>query len=912
MTFQPSGLGLSIFQERYARTQEETWEEACRRVARAIAAAEENGKAAIYEERFANLLTDNTFMPGGRVWYGAGRPKQQLLNCFVVPIGDSREAWGKSISDMLVISGMGGGVGANFSPVRGRGYKVKGTGGIATGAVSLMEMWDGVGGILVSGGGRRMALMLDLDFDHPDIEEFLDKKLNKRELNNANISVVIPERISTERFQEMVRNDEQIFLQFKGVDDEFGRTISAKWLWERIVENAWNNGEPGVLNAYEANRANNVWYHHALISTNPCVTADTIIAIADGRNGITIGDLAREGKDVPVYCSDPVTGQTVIRMGRNPRKTGVQREVWKVTLDDGSVVRATPNHKFLLRSGEYVELQNLKPDDSLRPFNSYESNGYRQIADAGAEVGRGGKRRSRRQYRLIYEERYGEVPEGFEVHHSGFNQKDDRIGNLIAMPAAEHRELHASKMRGLNNPYHQMTSEWKRSFVSHPGASNGRALAVSNEELLEHGRKCWAQNNGSISQSKWIAYAKERGLPQFVANKCRFGTWSDFKLAVSGNHRVVSIEFDGYEDVFNITVDEHHNYHVITSSDDEVIRSSGVCVKNCGEIFLPAYGCCCLGALVLPRFVEDGEFDWDRLDESIRLSTRFLDNVLDVNHYPLPEIARVSQEERRIGLGVMGLHTMLLDMGLSYGSSEGREFIDQLFNTLKNTAYDASINLAIEKGPFSAYDRRLLESGFAKTLKRGIRNKIKEHGLRNCALLTIAPTGTTSMVCGVTGGIEPLFAPVYARRRKVVDGMANESIIETLVVSKEYQKHGALAIGSYDVSPESHFEMQEIVQTHIDNAVSKTINLPRDYPVEKLAELWLKFLPTMKGSTFYREGSREDPENGVYEPMRAIRLDEVAEVMTSWEGEFDMEAPQDEQNAFECATGTCEVPQLLV
>lgn len=602
MSFSPVGLGLSIFQERYARGPEETWELACERVARAIAAAEENGKAAVYEQRFGDLLKANHFMPGGRIWYGAGRPKQQLLNCFVIPTGDSREQWGKSISDMLVVSGMGGGVGANFSPVRGRGYPVKGTGGVATGSVSLMEMWDKVGDILVSGGGRRLALMLCLDFDHPDIEEFLDKKLDKHLLNNANISVVIPPHISSERFQEMVRNDEQIPLQFNGVEDVFKRSISARALWTAIVQNAWNNGEPGVLNGYEANRTNNVWYHHDLVSTNPC-----------------------------------------------------------------------------------------------------------------------------------------------------------------------------------------------------------------------------------------------------------------------------------------------------------------------GEIWLPPYGCCDLGALVLPQFVREGHFDFDSFDEAVRLGVRFLDNVLDVNHYPLGEIEVVCRSERRIGLGVMGVHTMLLDMGLGYDSDDGRGFIDRLFRTLKNTAYDASVSLAIEKGVFPAYDRRLLDSGFAKTLKRGIRNKIKEHGLRNCALLTIAPTGTTSMVSGVTGAAEPLLAPVYKRRRKVLDErLGTTSIVETLVVSKEYQKYGDLAVGAYDISPRAHFEMQKIIQSHVDNAVSKTINLPKDFSVDELADLWLEYLPYIKGSTFYREGSREDPENDIWEPMSAVRLDEIPDLMLNWTGEFDMESPQDEQNAMECANGVCEVPQLAV
>jgi ribonucleotide reductase alpha subunit len=169
------------------------------------------------------------------------------------------------------------------------------------------------------------------------------------------------------------------------------------------------------------------------------------------------------------------------------------------------------------------------------------------------------------------------------------------------------------------------------------------------------------------------------------------------------------------------------------------------------------------------------------------------------------------------------------------------------------------------------------------------------------------------MVCGVSGGVEPLFAPAYTRRRKVLDeNTATTSIVETLVVSAEYQKHGDLAVGAYDITPRAHFEMQALVQKHIDNAVSKTINLPEAFPVEELAELWLEFLPSMKGSTFYREGSREDtshedPADWVLEPMKAIRLDEIPELMLNWTGEFDMESPQDEQNAMECASGVCVI-----
>jgi ribonucleoside-diphosphate reductase alpha chain len=264
--FAPIGLGATIFKERYARYPEETFEQASKRVAEHVAQAEENGNIQKYSDRFTEQIASNRFMPGGRIWYGSGRPKAQLLNCFVVPTADSREGWGKTLSDVIVVSGLGGGVGVNCSPVRPRGSDIKGTGGTATGAVSLMQMIDRVGDVLVSGGGRRLALMLCLDLTHPDLEEFLNVKLDLDELTNANISVVID--IPTDEFVEKVKNNEEIDLVFGGRPT--GRTIRAGDLWARLVENAWKTGEPGVLNGHYANQMNNIWYYKDLISTNPC------------------------------------------------------------------------------------------------------------------------------------------------------------------------------------------------------------------------------------------------------------------------------------------------------------------------------------------------------------------------------------------------------------------------------------------------------------------------------------------------------------------------------------------------------------------------------------------------------------------------------------------------------------------
>ncbi len=593
----PSGLSETIFKERYTIHPDETWDEASQRLAGHVASAEDDTLRERTREEFYEEIVTNRFMPGGRIWYGSGRPRAQLLNCFVLNTHDSREGWGKTLHDVIVISGMGGGVGVNCSPVRPRGSKIHGTGGIATGAVSLMEMINGVGDVLVSGGGRRMALMLDLNISHPDMPEFLDKKLDRNQLNNANISVIIDKKINTEKFVNSIKENGDFEL-FWG--NQVQKKVSARETWEKIVHNAWKSGEPGVLNGDLANRESNIWYHKPLISTNPC-----------------------------------------------------------------------------------------------------------------------------------------------------------------------------------------------------------------------------------------------------------------------------------------------------------------------GEIWLEEYGCCDLGALVLPNFVDSyGKLDTISLKKSIRVAVRFLDNVLSVNEYPLPEIRDNCNNVRRIGLGIMGLHSMLIKMGIPYSSDLALDTVDKLMELIKEESYEASVALAAEKGAFPAYDDRFLESGFVqRAIPERIKDGIREYGIRNCALLTIAPTGTTGMVSNVSTGIEPLFAPAYWRRfyRPTPDGsrqLDRELVVDPLWTELEEQgKSIDVLEGAYDISPEKHFDMQAICQKHIDNATSKTINLPENYSLDNLSSLWLEYLPYLKGTTFYRAGSRGQ------EPLEAIPLDEARKLVAM--SDVYADSTISDQNLMDCVGDSCEIPEHL-
>jgi ribonucleoside-diphosphate reductase alpha chain len=154
------------------------------------------------------------------------------------------------------------------------------------------------------------------------------------------------------------------------------------------------------------------------------------------------------------------------------------------------------------------------------------------------------------------------------------------------------------------------------------------------------------------------------------------------------------------------------------------------------------------------------------------------------------------------------------------------------------------------------------------------------------------------MVHGVTGGIEPMFAPVYFRRRYVDTGTAGKpKLVRTLVVPTDYIKHPDIAEGAYDLSPEQHFKMQYIVQQHIDSSVSKTINLPKAYPVGELSALWLKYLPYLKGATFYREGSRGE------EPLEYVNKTDIPKLLSEWDGEIEYGG----LDAQDCAAGICSI-----
>lgn len=323
----------------------------------------------------------------------------------------------------------------------------------------------------------------------------------------------------------------------------------------------------------------------------------------------------------------------------------------------------------------------------------------------------------------------------------------------------------------------------------------------------------------------------------------------------------------------------------------------------CGEQPLPAFGNCCLGHINLANMVSDeGVIDWRRFARTIRLGVRYLDDILEVNTFPIEECREVGHRSRRIGLGVLGFATFLIKAGYRYGSESCIEFTERLFETFRNEAYKASMYLAREKGSFEAYDwRKLKDEQFMKTLPARIRSDIKKNGLRNASLLTVAPTGTVAMVVGVSTGIEPIFSPVYKRRWKTgTEDVYNEALVIDPLFKKMFLEGRDVShiVGAYDVTPEEHIKMQVAIQSKIDAAISKTCNLPStaQYSAE-LSEMVLGGIGEMKGLTFYKAGSRGN------EPLEAIDHSTLDLDVLIAENKLEILT----ESVDTCKSGVCEV-----
>jgi ribonucleotide reductase alpha subunit len=1033
---------------------EETSEDLFHRVAKTIAAPEMkyngNNKDLTRETEveFFNMMASGRYMPNSPTLMNAGRDMGMLSACFVLPIGDSIREIGDNILNTMLVQKAGGGTGFSFDRLRPTGDYIASSGGTTSGPIPFWKQLSETTNAIQQGAFRRGANMGMMTITHPDILSFMFAKQDLTAFQNFNISIKLTDDwmndflVDPKAPHQVInyRSGERYLLPKTLKPGNYGiqQLIPVKsysemedkpevWsmqdMMDAITKCAWATGEPGVIFIDTINKHNMVPNVGMIEATNPCLTGDTLVAVADGRHAVRFDELAKEGKDIPVYCMDD-SGTIRIRTMRNPRITGYNKKVLKITFENGTSVRCTENHKWRLRNGVYVEARELSVGNSLCARSKF-SRQHGVHRDCSYWYVQRNNRTTMTEQRLMYNELVGPVPKEMDVHHINENPSDNRIENFALVEHHQHLSEHRigdknpmriypesnhfndpasqQRMREKNHIGATRSEETKRNigattlehfksedfrkahsdgvkqswidkrdnyieafskrsdeqvkraqeltdlpvfsshgnglmvkkhcetcgcefetrfekreqaFCSYECAANSKRVKeaqaktlsetcskqrnTKKDNLVDALTKYICENNmvpslldlnpicktiglNDIRSAGYTSYVKllqdmARGysfdVPYNFAelrdDSVRKTIANDFvEHGMLYNHKIASIEMCGEETVYNGTVDDFHNFCVAVVDQEacgKVSRYGLITCRNCGEQPLLPFQSCNLLSININKHVVGGKLDEELLRETIRSSVKFLDNVIDANKYPIPQIDKMSKTTRNIGLGVMGFADALYALGIAYNSEAGIEFGRHVMQIVQDYSHDCSIELAEQRGAFPAWE--------------GSRWDTEKHiKIRNAATTTVAPTGTVSIIADCSGGIEPMFSLAFIRKvmgtqlievNKVFEAYAKEKGFYSEALMERIAKEGTIAhideiddetkrifVCAHDIAPEWHLKMQAAFQENCDSSISKTVNMPNSAKMEEVTPIYIEAWKLgCKGVTVYRDGSR--------------------------------------------------------
>lgn len=882
-----------------------------RRVAKFIASGErvfgaDGETEKDFEDAFYEIMTKMEFIPNSPTLMNAGTGIGQLSACFVLGVTDDLDDIFEAVKNTALIHKSGGGTGFSFSYLRPKGDFVKSTAGVASGPISFMRIFDVATDVVKQGGKRRGANMGVMDVWHPDVEEFITMKQTAGVFENFNISVGVDDK-----FMKAVESDGEYDLVNPRTGQEV-RKIRAKSLFNLIAYSAWKSAEPGLLFMDTINRENPT-PKERIVATNPCVSADTRVTTDEG-----LVEASKVHNPHNVIGSDgdyhPVkwAGQTG------------EKELFLVETAAGYSVKATANHKLLTENG-WKEVQELRSEDRLvlqKEGKFGKVHVDRELALAlGWLIGDG--HMSKGAQDVIFYFGNDEKSELLPIFKDYF----DRLNGKMVKPKEDKTETrlkYSSKIaakflelglkpwksheKEMPASVFSMDEESAKCFLSALFAADGSVqgnrekgvsvrLSSNSIKLLkqvqtlllqfgivskvyferrgEHTKilpdserknkeyKCRAQHELVISRASMFRFMERIGFAVSSKNM-KFAALKPEKIYSDEiNTGVVSVTKAGFAPVYDLTEPKTHSF-----------SANGIIVHNCGEVPMPNYESCNLASINLAKFAEfdwsktdwKKKIDWKRLRYVVRLGTQFLDNVIELNKYPIPRIRERTLHNRRIGLGVMGFAKMLYQMGVKYDSEEAFTIGGEVMKFITEEARKMSHELGRARGSFPGFK----ESVWAK----------KYDSMRNATVTSIAPTGTISMIADTSSGIEPAFSLAYVKI--VMDGTrlyySDDTFEHVLKVRGLYTpelmqkviESGSIAgmeeipkevreifRVAYDVSPEAHVRMQAAFQKYTDLAVSKTINMPPEATVEDVQNAYILAWKTgCKGITVYRDGSR--------------------------------------------------------
>ena len=858
----------------------ETPSQLFRRVSGAVASIEKkydkNADVREYDDLFYYMMANLEFLPNSPTLFNAGTEIGQCSACFVLPIEDNMDSIFTSLKHMAVVQKSGGGTGFSFSRLRPVGSTVGTTGGVASGPISFMRVYDTATEIIKQGGRRRGANMAILRCDHPDIMEFIACKSDKQTFRNFNISVAL-----TSEFINALQGDKEINLVAPHNGAKI-QSIRARVIFDAIVHNAWSTGDPGIVFIDRINDEHPLG-GELIESTNPCVSGNTIVSTDVGLLSI---------QDVP----------GVIKTAK--------KLVYCLKTKEGYQVKVTNDHRILTTTG-WKQAGDLSKGDFIclqSTEGGFGKTGNLRIGQIlGWYVGDGWNTGTDQRATLAF---YGD-DKGKLAQYFCDIVNEELESDLVVIKSKNREEVRSRRILNLvqewgmeskeiSNPILSSSADCQRGFLqglfTADGSIQGKPekgisvrLSQSNLDslrsvqimLLNFGIASKIYDNRRREQMRLLPDSK--GEPKHYKTKAnhelviskenivkfrdQIGFLLEYKqsrlvkgldsLSIRGPYkenflaRFESLTPQLEEDVFDIVGTPHCGF-----------VGNGIVVHNCGEQPLMPYESCVLGSINLSRMVKDGEIDWSRLEEVVKLAVRFLDNIIDLNVYPVLEIEQVTKANRKIGLGIMGFAELLIKLRNPYDSEKGLEKAEEVMSFIRQKAERASSELAKIRGNFE---------NFALLKKR---NRWK----RNASLITVAPTGSISLIAQTSSGIEPLFAIAHSRmlaegihlsevsplfeRVAVERGFWNDEIEHEVARSGSVQQIDGVPDdikqvfkAAHEISPEWHVRMQAAFQKHTDNAVSKTVNLPNSATTEDVEQIFLLANQLgLKGTTVFRDG----------------------------------------------------------
>ena len=862
---------------------------------------------------FYSLIAEQKFMPNSPTLRGAGRAMQQLSACFVLPINDSLESIMTTLKNACHIFKTGGGCGYSFSRLRPKSDLISTTGNNAGGPVGFMRVYNATVGEITQGGVRMGANMGMLRSDHPDIEEFINCKTDMTSLTNFNISVS-----ATDKFMQAVENNTDYDLINPRTKATI-KQIKARDIFNKMCENAWKNGDPGMIFIDKINNStsNPVKSVGLVEATNPCLSKDTWVMTDKGARQIKdiIGEPIKLALNGKFYPTSP----------HGFFKTGTKK-IYQLETHHGYLIKATSDHLIKTQTG-WKKVGKINQGDSIQ-INNHQNldwNGSGNFGEGyliGLLIGDGVMKKNEAILSVWGDSSVKKIKQIATLSANALPHRKDFQGFVRVKNRTESRLKLKSiyllaKKYDLSFRHKTITPKIEQSSIKFyqgllkalfdtDGTIIGNQqkgisirLAQSNLEILFATQRMLARLGiiSKIYQNR--RKAQKKLMPDGKGNLKLYSIKAQHELIISKNNIIKFSQtidfFDSkksarmrmlikkykripYRETFLTKVKKITPFIAEDVYDARVpginaFEANGLIAHNCGEQPLLPNESCVLGSINLAKFVKNGAIDWGDLEKTVVIAQHFLDNVIDMNRYVVPEIEQMTKSLRRTGLGVMGFADLLIKLGFAYNSPEGIEIGEKVMEFINTKARQASEELAKKRGAYPYF-------------KKSDDYAAGSAPLRNVARTTIAPTGTISVLADCSSGIEPIFALVHKRKSiwdkdgakielLVIDrqfedmmreqGIYNEDIMDQISTTGSVSHNDnvpenlrKIFITAHDLEPYDHIKIQAAFQKHVDNAISKTVNFPNSATIDDVKEAYLMaYQMGCKGITIYRDGSRD-------------------------------------------------------